>query len=74
MDMTSSNSASRPGARERSTRAAPRRRGATRRARHLPLLDRLIDEAPEREQDAPLSPAEAMAACAAPSGATWRRC
>ncbi len=29
---------------------------------HLPLLDRLIDEAPERDQDAPLSPAEAMAA------------
>lgn len=29
---------------------------------HLPLLDRLIDEAPEREQDPPLSPAEAMAA------------
>jgi type VI secretion system protein ImpF len=45
-------------------RTAPARDTAAQRLplrAQLPLLDRLIDEAPERSQDVPISPSEAMA-------------
>jgi type VI secretion system protein ImpF len=45
-------------------RALPTRDAAAQRLplrAQLPLLDRLIDEAPEREHDLPISPSEAMA-------------
>ena len=48
----------------RSGRAVPAREGAAQRPplrAQLPLLDRLIDEAPERSHDEAISPAEAMA-------------
>ncbi len=44
-------------------RAVPSRDSAAQRLplrAQLPLLDRLIDEAPEQAQDAPISPGEAM--------------